>query len=353
MKFSVEKKVLSPHLGFAYGAIGSKNTINALSNIKCTVKDKVLYIEAGDGIVSRFAKCEVHSSTNFNFCATGYALADFVRLSSGNIDFSVTDKRLNIKTSSGNHIVPTISADLYPSHTPCDVVKMFSIESTDLLDSIGDVEHMTASNPILPQSGAIHVAVGEHVEFAGMRSQGLAIKKTNAIINNTGRFVIPLYLIPSIRAVQGSVEFSVSDKTIEIRFGDRLIRSLGLEMNTPNYNRLVPSKSKIKVELEANALINSLRIIGVCASDNYVVALDVNKNSLSLHSEDVMLGIGSSETISAVSSDVANIKLSGKILTDAVMRYRDCDILIELDGHDKPMVIGSGSRLTTLIMPIS
>lgn len=352
MKFSADSKTLSRQLQFVSGAIPSRNVISILSTIKCTVSNGKMELEASDMNNSRFAICEVNSKDNFVFCAEGKPLTDIVKLSAGVLDFEIYNNRLKIKSLTGRYEVPIVDSTLYPILQDNNLKSVLNIDTDELEAIISDLEPMVKEDELRPQLNGIRFNLSA-MEAVALRNIGVTKRVLSCEVYVSDSFTLPQSMFGAAKQLGGdSISISISEKRILATSGDRSIMGAVIEGKYVSYERFF-DVSMPKALVYADSLIGALRATLVCVDENNSVMLKVKRDSITIVSHDINMGLSGTEQISAESDIELNISFNGSVLLSILSKYRGMELTLELESADKPMIICKDSRLTSLIMSIA
>ncbi|OGZ18982.1 MAG: DNA polymerase III subunit beta [Candidatus Nealsonbacteria bacterium RBG_13_42_11] len=134
-----------------------------------------------------------------------------------------------------------------------------------------------------------------------------------------------------------------------------------IEGDYPNYQEIIPKKSETKIQVSLNEIINQIKLSSLFSSkiNEVKLKIDPKKNQLNIFSQNPDVGEYNSFLNAKIDGKPFEISFNYRFLLDGLLniglgREKETEVILELNGSDKPGVIkakGDESYLY-LVMPI-
>ena len=218
-------------------------------------------------------------------------------LNPGQIDLETEKDILKVKTSNFQSVITGLNSSDFPNIPSETGVDSFKIESKDLLDALFSVLFAVSSDETRPVlTGVLVIFTKEFLTFVATDGFRLSQKKIkNQNIKEERKLILPKSVLVELSRVVESenVTFSYkkSDNQLILGLDDMVLSSRIIEGEFPDFERIIPKETKIKVSLDKDDLLKSVKLAGVFARDSAnVVKLTVSKNNLEVSAESSQSG---------------------------------------------------------------
>ena len=356
----------------AQGVVDRKSTINVLSHLHLEHDgDGVVNLTGTDYDVVLQASLNANVTSGGSTCINGRSLFDVVK----NLDTPT----VNLKTLDNNWVEVTagrsrfklagISAEEFPAIASPVGVSWLGIPKAlfkDLIDktafSVSDEETRMNLNGVFfkIEPGAENMAKLSMVSTDGHRLsriiveteiQGYDGQTLEAIVHKKGvqevrRLLEDAAEIVEVGFTRGHVLLRVGQTTLTVR---------QIEDSYPDYERVIPSSSSSKVEIERQRMIQSIRRLAILTSSKtYIVKMEISSGRLAFTTSNPDYGEGVDELDISYDGPDITVGFNYAYILDVLGVLKGDTICLEVSDSFSPMVITSPSEQGALfvVMPM-
>jgi DNA polymerase-3 subunit beta len=353
MDFVISSSQLLSHLQIVSRVVNSKNSLPILDNVLMSVEDGILKITASDleSTITTTLPLENYSGDGVIATDTKKILDVLKEFPEQPLTFNINteDKRIDITSQNGKYTLVGVDGSDFPQATQLKADKTISISvSPDILYggitsaifATGDDELRPIMNGIfieLQESGINFVATDAHKLVRYTRKEVKAQTESSFILPKKPANILKTILPKA----SDDVVLEFDEKNAVFTFGTiRLVCRL-LEGVYPNYNSVIPRENPNKLVVDRVELYNSLRRIGMFASQSSnLVGLKINGNTLEISAQDMDFSISGKEVINCqYEGDDMEIGFKSNFLSEILSNISTTEVTIELSDPTRAGII--------------
>lgn len=353
MDFVISSSQLLSHLQIVSRVVNSKNSLPILDNVLMSVEDGILKITASDleSTITTTLPLENYSGDGVIATDTKKILDVLKEFPEQPLTFNINteDKRIDITSQNGKYTLVGVDGSDFPQATQLKADKTISISvSPDILYggitsaifATGDDELRPIMNGIfieLQESGINFVATDAHKLVRYTRKEVKAQTESSFILPKKPANILKTILPKA----SDDVVLEFDEKNAVFTFGTiRLVCRL-LEGVYPNYNSVIPRENPNKLVVDRVELYNSLRRIGMFASQSSnLVGLKINGNTLEISAQDMDFSISGKEVINCqYEGDDMEIGFKSNFLSEILSNISTSEVTIELSDPTRAGII--------------
>lgn len=353
MDFVISSSQLLSHLQIVSRVVNSKNSLPILDNVLMSVEDGILKITASDleSTITTTLPLENYSGDGVIATDTKKILDVLKEFPEQPLTFNINtdDKRIDITSQNGKYTLVGVDGSDFPQASQLKADKTISISvSPDILYggitsaifATGDDELRPIMNGIfieLQESGINFVATDAHKLVRYTRKEVKAETESSFILPKKPANILKTILPKA----SDDVVLEFDEKNAVFTFGTiRLVCRL-LEGVYPNYNSVIPRENPNKLVVDRVELYNSLRRIGMFASQSSnLVGLKINGNTLEISAQDMDFSISGKEVINCqYEGDDMEIGFKSNFLGEILSNISTQEVTIELSDPTRAGII--------------
>ncbi len=376
MKVVFEKSVLSDAIAPLMGAVSNKNTIAAVEGILITTNGDdactLISFDLEKGFKTKIpAKVEEPGSYIIN----GGRLSQIVKtMPEGELKLSV-DNKLMVKISSGRSEfeLSAMEGSDFPTMPEFKSNIKFTVEQGVLRSMITKTSFAVAQNETRAVlNGAFFSFSGNSVKVVACDGNRLAIREQRCEINSVteespeSSFILPgktlNELLKLFKDDDDTVTVTVTRRNAVFEVGDLLFFSRIIDGDYLDYNKFIPSSSKIHAAVETEKFIRSLERAFLVSEDRTLgqtksyVKCTFNENILKISSVSANGRVYDEIPVGGVESDI-EIGFNCRYLLEALRACGTERVLCEMNTPLSCMVIKPSDSYTEdkflyLVLPI-
>jgi len=367
MKFEAEKEQLVKSLLISDSIITSKNVNTILSNCCFNVFNDSIVIVSTDNEIGIKTSLKVKADGNFSFCINGKKLISILKeIPKGDVIISVDEKfnvHISNKNLKGNYSLVGLDKGEFPEMPSYSETNLIEFEQLVLKDIIRKVSYAAATDSIKPSFCGVFIISEEKGKITSVATDSkrlsLVMENTDTIVKLNEGIIIPLKTVHEVSrllSTQGKCFFSVGKNQCFFKIGDTEIISRLIDGQFPNYKQVIPKEYKIKVCIEKNKLIETLRRMMIFTREpSYKVVIHIKKDSMKIETKTSDLGEAAEEIlISSNSDERITIGISAQFLLESIKEIDTDDIEIKIMSNISPILLSpkESNKEIAVIMPI-
>ena len=353
MDFVISSSQLLSHLQIVSRVVNTKNSLPILDNVLMSIEDGILKITASDleSTITTTLPLENYSGNGVIATDTKKILDVLKEFPEQPLTFNINtdDKRIDITSQNGKYTLVGVDGSDFPQATQLKSDKTISISiSPDILYggitsaifTTGDDELRPIMNGIfieLQESGINFVATDAHKLVKYTRKEVKAQTESSFILPKKPANILKTILPKA----SDDVVLEFDEKNAVFTFGSiRMVCRL-LEGVYPNYNSVIPRENPNKLVVDRVELYNSLRRIGMFASQSSnLVGLKINGNTLEISAQDMDFSISGKEVINCqYEGDDMEIGVKSNFLGEILSNISTPEVTIELSDPTRAGII--------------
>lgn len=363
MKFTILQQDLLPSLQAVSRSVGIRSTLPVLDNILLSAEDKRLKIAATNleiGVIKHLA-VEVEDPGEITVPAK--TLVDLVSgLGQNKITLESSGENLTIRSGKLKATMNGISASEFPA-IPLSLDGGVSFPK-EVLQSCSQILFASAvdeGRPVL--TGILTHVSGGKLDFVATDGFRLAHRQVSLPKEKLEfKCLIPKKTFEEVLRLMVEVEvdtinIAISENQNQIIFtlDQTTVSSRLIEGQFPAWEKIIPQSVVSRVMVDREELLKAVKLAAVFAKNEAnIVALNTQKNSLSLKSSVKELGSQENEVEADCEGESLQIAFNNKFLQDAISNCPASQIMIEFSGNLSAALIKpiGVEGLEYIVMPV-
>ncbi|HNY90305.1 MAG TPA: DNA polymerase III subunit beta [bacterium] len=368
MNFTVSQKEFFDALQKVIGVVPPKTTISILTCILLDLRSGKLSLTGTDLEISITTTLDVNSSEEGSVAIPAKILVEIVRELPDvplNI-FSDADNKVTIKTEKGEYKLSTQPKEDFPQISVEEGELSFQMDSGLLGRMAEQTMFAVSADELRPALTGINMELlpGE-IRFVATDGHRLAkITVSNGMIADDVRrnLIIPtktLHLLLRNFEDDANVGLQIGEDHIVFTLDRAVVYSKLISGTYPNYERVLPKDNELRLQINRELLISSLRRVSIFSSSlTHQVRLMVAAEEVTVRSEDIEFGAEAKEVIPAsFNGEWLQIGYNSNYLMDVLRHLDGEEVVFELKDATsaailKPVERREGEEVLMLLMPI-
>ena len=302
MKLQVLQQDLSKALSWATRFASQKAQLPVLGNILLSTKKTKLLVSSTnlETSIAIFLGAKVEKEGEITIPAK--VINDLVlNLKTETLSLEAAKEQLKISGESFSSTISGMNSSDFPK-VPSEIDKSTAIplSRNSFLSSLSQVFFAVSFDETRPTlTGVLFIVAANHLTLVATDGFRLSQKKMTLSFSKKKtptQIIIPKSILSEITRIPEENEeilFSFSDKENNVVFGlpDTIISSRVLEGEFPNFEKIIPKASGIKILLDKEDFLRSVKLASVFARDSAnVVKIKIGKDSLGFFAESSSAG---------------------------------------------------------------
>lgn len=369
MNFTIEKNILLEALVNVSRAISVRTTIPILNGIKFDLQKEGLYLTATDSELTIKIFIEEKSIKKIESLGTiiiqsKYILDIIRKMPSDVIKFEVIgNNQIKISTDNNEYNLNCFDVQDYPNISFNEGREPITIKAEVLKNLINVTSYAISTQEVRPLLTGLNIKItGDNLECIATDSYRLAKKniKLTTIVNNSINIVVPGKSINEIEKVlteEGEVIVHIFNNKILLKYNNIEIQSNLLSGTYPDTSHFIPNEFDYMLNLDLKLFNDAVDRASLLAQnkDKNIVRMHINDKQMVLSSSSNELGKTEEKLpIECSNKEKLEVAFSSKYMLDALKVLKDSNLLLLLNGDDKPIIIKSitDESLLGLILPV-
>lgn len=346
MKLQLLQENLEKAVGITSRFASTKAQLPILGNILISTKKSKIFISSTNLEISASVKIGAKIEEEGEISIPAKVITDLVsNLPKETINLESEKEQLKISTSGfSSTILGMDSTDFPKVPNSIDEKESISFSKKDLSESLNKVTFATSvdeTRPIL--TGVLFILDKDSLSLVATDGFRLSKKVINVgkLSDQKKQVVIPKGILGEIgRGVFDgeSVLFNLEENEKQVVFGleDTILTSRLLEGDYPDFEKIIPSQSNIKVILDKEEFLRAVKLASIFARESAnVVKIKILKDSLKVSAESGQAGSQETKVDAKVEGEASDIN-SGKFEIAFNYRYLE-DFLHSVVGEEVEM----------------
>lgn len=368
MKLTVLQENLANALAITSRFTSSRAQLPVLANILFSTGKTKLKLSATNLETSAAVNLGAQIKEDGEITVPAKVIAEIVaNLPPGPLDLESDKEHLKIKTQNfSSKVLGMNSADFPKVPQTIDPTESLSLPKEELLLALNQVLFAVSadeSRPIL--TGVLFLFAKESLSLVAtdgfrLSQKKIGLKKAVTI----KKMVLPKNpLIEITRLSEGAqdVKMALKEKENQVVFGigETILSSRVLEGEFPDYEKIIPKSSSIKVRLDKEELLRAVKLASVFARDSAnIVKIKVKKDSIRLAAESSQAGNQEMEVEAKTDGDLPaegfEISFNYKFLEEFLRAIEGEEVRMEFADSSSPGVFTDPKDpdFLHLIMPV-
>jgi DNA polymerase-3 subunit beta len=368
MKFIVNSSYLLKQLSNINGVITTNPVVPILENFLFEIDKSNLTVTASDLQTSMITELTVESKEKGNIAVPARILLDTLKnLPDQPVTFSIDESTYSIEISSdnGRYKLSGENATDFPKVPSVSNDFSAAISSEVLARAINNTIFATSSDELRPAMTGVYVNLGEkNTTFVATDGHRLVrYRRTDVKSENGNAIIIPRKALNLLKATlptentDVSIDFNMSNAFF--KFGNiRMICRL-IDERFPDYENVIPASSSIKMTINRNDFLGSLKRISIYANKTtHQVRLKITGSELQVSAEDLDFSNEANERLSCEhEGEDIEIGFNAKFIIEMLSNLDTDQIRLNMNASNKAGVIFPADKdkaedILMLVMPV-
>ena len=292
----------------------AKQTLAILGNVKITIENNMAEFVASDLEIQVSTTVPCEADTNGSFTVPAKKLLEICNALSAYdvLSLHYDGKKVDITAGKSKVSLQTLESSDYPDMTIGEEVSAISISQAELSKIILKTSFAMAYQDARHFLNGLHIC-SQDTALVSVCTDGHRLAKYTSSIKSDSEIsiIIPRKAITELNRVLSSfndksdqlVDINITNNMVMFTMNNFILISKLIEGTYPNFNKVIPEKTKSKISVNKQILKNSLNIISKVVNQQYK-GLKLTPSSESLH-------LISSNTESEIGEDVIDASYDG------------------------------------------
>lgn len=368
MKLQILQENLTKALSICVRFTSSKVQLPVLANILLRASKNKLMLAATNLETSVCLSVGAKVDTEGEITIPSRVIYEIIaNLNPGQISLMGEKEVLKIKSSGFESSVSGMNPSDFPPVPQIIPDNTFQISSKDLQSALNTCLFSVSSDETRPVlTGILTIVKDDEIIFVSTDGFRLSQKKLKIPkTKNAAKVIIPKGVLMEMGRLANedtNVDFAIEKTENRVLFGisSILLTSRIIEGEFPDFERIIPKSSKIKISIDKEELLQAVKLASIFARDSAnVVKMGVSEGKIELTAESSSAGSQRREIDAKIESDFALsekfiIAFNYKFLEDFLGAVNGEDIRIELTDSNAPAVFldPKDSNFLHIIMPV-
>ncbi len=368
MKFTIKKNIILDALSNAVRALSTKITIPVLNGILFNLTEQGLEVQASDSELT--IKTTIELKDIINIESTGRAvlqsrcLLEIIRkMPNDIINFELTDNN-NIKIYSdiNEYIIECYNIGEYPTITLEKSQNVINIESKLIKQMINQTSYAMSMQEVRPLLTGLNLKInGDILECTATDSYRLSKKivKLSKPIENSINIVIPgksVNELVNILKEEGDIEINLFKNKVLFSYNNILFQTALLNGSYPDTSNYIPKDFSYMINLNLKEFYSAIDRAStiMLGKDKNIIKMQIDNKKMTLFGTSADSKSKEELVIDCNNKEKLEISYSSKYMLDALKVLDSDNIILLINGDDKPIIINSVSddTIVELILPI-
>lgn len=352
---TVNRDTLLASLTLLKGCVVKRNTNPILSHVLVeAMGDRRLRLTSSNLDISVTTSLAADFGDSFRTTMPADKLHDIIRLlpKDSEIRMSILESTVSITYGKGRYRLQCLSADDFPNVEKLVDPVTWTVPESTMARILGNVASAMGSNDVRYYlNGALLEIKDNLIRAVSTDGHRLYTSDTDApaVLGNSQQ-IIPRQAVMLLTHILGGsddmVTVSMADSFIEFRRGDTTIRSRLIDGRYPDYNKVIPKNSPVRVEIDRELFCEVLRRVAIVADENNrAVRLSFAKNAVNVSAKNS----SSESSEECVGLDYMEepfeLAVNSSYLLDALETLPDSTVELAMrDGISPVVITGKGNK---------
>ncbi len=367
MKLQVLQENLSTALATASRFTSTRAQLPVLGNILLSGKKTKLLISATNLETSVSISVGAQIEKEGEITIPSRVITDIIsNLPAGSVNLAVNKEQISVKAQNFESTVSGMNSADFPSipqTTGKDSIKLEKDEFLKALSQVAFAASIDETRPIL--TGILFIYKKGELVLVGTDGFRLSQKRIPMKgIQKTQNIILPKNALNELQRLSTDEDtigfsFKKADNQVVFGIGRTVLSSRILEGEFPDFERIIPKSSKIKVNLDREEFLRAVKLAAVFARDSAnIVKVKVKKGAVELSAESQASGSQETKVDAKVTGDPGKkgfeIAFNYRFLEDFLGAVKEDEIRIEFSATNAPGVFSDpkDKDYLHLIMPV-
>jgi len=352
MKIRVTKQLIESILINLQPFLEKKDASQITSHIYFEAQNDLCTIKATDGEIGL-----VINSSNIiieeegTFTANGKNLLEYIRMLQDEITLETIENDLIIKQNRTKYKLPTFNSANFPAFPVIEDKPQISLDSINLIQGFKKISSaIDNNNPKFELNGALLDIKSTSTMLVGTDTRRLAIATMESENSFEFSLIIPKKAILEIQKLfMNKINIYYDDTNLIIQNENYYFFTRLINGNYPDYQRIIPSESKISIRLPKKEMIESIKKVTPVSQE---IKLTFSENEIIFEAltadnkeakDQLVLNTG-------LTTEFA-LNVNSRYLLDFIAQVEESEFELLLNEPTLPFVL-KDNNFITVIMPI-
>ena len=365
MKIKVTQKKLSKALNNISRVAIGKVTLPILNNVLIRVDNKRVSLITTNLDMAVIDFLPVSESEDGVVTVPARLLAEFIANlpSKETVEISSEGTKVTVRAGKYSSIINGSPADDFPELPEINEEKAvsYSIGIDEFKASVGQVIVASSNDLTRPALTGVYFNTNDNIlAIAATDGYRLAEKQLIDHVESEVKAIVPTSSLQEVlRSVTDdieAIEISFNEDLVRFRLGEVEIVSKLIDASFPDYRKLIPKDSNIKLELDREELIRTTKLAALFARSvgGSIICQASSPDTFSVKSVANEFGENDSSLETKVEKD-GKINLNSRFLLDALNALEEPVIQFNFSDHVAPVVLQNkkSNKYTHIVMPLN
>ena len=368
MKFTIEKSILLEALNNVVKALSQKITIPVLNGIVMEINSKGLDLLASDSELTIKVSVDKKEIKNIEqegklIIQSRYILDIVRKMPSDLICFESIDNNVKIYSDTNEFILNCYNLSDYPNISIDKSLNIINLDSTILRQIINQTSYAMSTQEVRPLLTGLNIKItGDLLECIATDSYRLAKKviKLENPIDESINIVIPgksVNELVSILKDEDNVEIHLFSNKILFIYKNIMFQSTLLNGTYPDTTNYIPKEFAYMINLNLKEYYDAIDRASIItlSKDKNIVKMSIDDKKMTILGSSAENGKTKEEiSIESNNKNRLDISFSSKYMMEALKVLNTTNIIIQINGDDKPIIINAvdDETIIELILPI-
>lgn len=368
MKLQILQENLEKAVGITSKFTNNKAQLPILGNILLSARKSKILISSTNLEISACVQTGAKIEEEGEISIPSKTISDLIlNLPKETIDIESDKEQLRVSTSDFSSVILGMDSTDFPK-VPSSVDEKHSLTFVrkDMVDALSKVNFATSTDETRPiLTGVLFVLKGNKLSLVA--TDGFRLSQKHILLNESRDInktvVIPKNILVEIgrNVFSGeNVLFDLEDTEKQVVFGleDTVLTSRILEGDYPDFEKIIPKGSNIKVYIDKEELLRAVKLASIFARESAnVVKIKVLKESIKIYGESGQTGNQETKIDAKIERSDSNdfeIAFNYRYLEDFIHSVTGEEILMEFNNSTSASVFKdtSDNNYLHLIMPV-
>ena len=362
MKLSLTQENLSHGLNMVTPIAQKGGTLPILQNILLEATDGTLRLKSTNLEIGVTAHIRGKIEKEGVFTVNGRLLNDYISLlKTDKIDINLEGEHLHLSCQGQKTKIHGLGAEEFPLIPEIDESSEYTVLAKEAREALGQTLFAVSINDARPEiSGVLLKFQKDDLIVVATDSYRLAEKKIKlkTPIKEEMSVIVPLRAIQELSRIlsssEGDLNIKASSSQILFSVDDIELISRLIVGNFPDYEQIVPKKSKSKVSIDKEPLARAVKSAALfCRQGLNHVNLQFSKDRILVSSSTSQVGENTVEVAANIDGEDIDIVFDYRYILDGLAAIDGSEVTISFNEPSSPGVFsGKDEKYLYLVMPI-
>jgi len=368
MKLTIERAALLKALGHVQNVVERRNTIPILANLKMTVADGMLNLNATDMDLDISEKVAADVATPGEATAPAHTLYEIVRRLPEGSEVSLEgpgdDEQIVLSAGRSRFSLASLPPADFPVMSDVQSPHAFRLAAADLRSLIDRTGFAISTEETRYYLNGIYLHAAERDGIDVLRAvatDGHRLASVEVPLPD-GAAGIPGVIVPRktvmelkklIEETEEDVAISLSETKVSFTFEDVVLTSKLIDGTFPDYDRVIPADNDKELEVDCKLFSNAVdRVSAISSEKSRAIKLSLDNGALVLSASHPDAGSATEELEVAYKGEGLEIGFNSRYLLDIMQRIEGDNARFTLADAASPTIVrevGDASALYVLM----